>query len=499
MRFLLNNGSGVFTAATATITLPNSQTPTAFAAGDFGHDGATDLVIVRADAQLTIYRNTTSLFSSNVSFTQGQTFGTPNRRRMDVCTGDFGGDAWLDCATAVMYHPSNLEGATVFPNGGPTAFTMGQTPYNIQNLKGFWAIGCGDFDCDGDLDLFVTNVGNNRGYFGENNGTGTFSFTSTTPVSLGTFPHGVAVGDLTGDLHADIVTANRGGTTGSVSRLTNVQCNRAFRHVYVGGIADAYGTSVPNQSEHACPQGAFQTWLGNLTAPFDGTTCNRKVGHTFPRNGFVFPKGIVAGRLTIRFRSNCFGWLNDGLALQFVAGPNRFAWSRRLRTLAPGYSTGGDHTVVLDLADLPGGYNILPRTNTTGKFDVYVQDDTRVDYVMLEVFTCECQCRKRFGLKVGGAPWAAGSNVTLAAYDAPPLSFVFFFLGPQTGALGNTWFCIKPQLWFLAFAQANTNGLASLTLTLPNFNVPPCSTISVQALSWPSFYTSNTWTAQLFP
>ncbi|GEM_PF-2878965 len=499
VRFLLNNGSGVFTVSTASITLPNQLTPTAFAAGDFDHNGATDLVIVRADALLTVYRNTTTIFSSSISFTAGQTFGTSNRRRMDVCTGDFGGDAWLDIATPVMYHPSNLEGATVFPNSGPTAFTMSQTPYNIQNLKGFWAIGSGDFDCDGDLDLFVTNVGSNRGYFGENNGSGTFSFTSTTPISLGVFPHDVAVGDLTGDLHADIVTANRGGTTGSVSRLTNLQCNKAFKHVYIGGIPDAYAGSVPTGSEHACPQGGFQTWLGASPAPFDNILCNKRLGHTFPRNGFVFPKGVVAGRLTIRFRTNCPGWTNDILALQFVAGPNRFAWGRRLRTLVPAYASGGDHTVVLDLGNLPGGYNILPRTNTTGKFDVYIQDDTRVDYVRLELFTCECQCRKRFGLKLGGFPWASGASVSLTAYDVPPSNFVFFFLGPQTGALGNTWFCIKQQIWFLGMVQAGTNGVATLPLTLPSFNPPPCSTLSVQGIAWPSFYTSNTWTAQLFP
>ncbi len=112
---------------------------------------------------------------------------------------------------------------------------------------------------------------------------------------------------------------------------------------------------------------------------FDDATINRFLGHTF-RN---LPTGIVKAELEIHmdFPNN-----NDTLSL----GLNRpgsgsiFAYGIPIEDLP----TDGSSIYLLDLSDLPDGFDLLPKVAADRFLDIVIQDDTTVDYFKLRVWTC---------------------------------------------------------------------------------------------------------------
>ena len=132
---------------------------------------------------------------------------------------------------------------------------------------------------------------------------------------------------------------------------------------------------------------------------FDNVNTNRVFGHTFTD----LPPCIVAATLEIRMRAAGGGVSNDSLSLERNGinnnTPSTF-WAVGLSALitwetgqTTTWSTGTTQTFILDLANLPsvgqGPTNITPFMNADQALDVYVQDDTAVDYMELTV-TADC-------------------------------------------------------------------------------------------------------------
>lgn len=125
---------------------------------------------------------------------------------------------------------------------------------------------------------------------------------------------------------------------------------------------------------------------------FDDVNSNRFFGHTFTD----LPEGICTATLEITMR---FGGSNDGIALERTGINDAFSsWYLRLANLfnldtGLWWNLGTDHTFILDLANLPpdgnGDTNIIPFMNADHALDVYVQDDSGVDYMILTV-TSNC-------------------------------------------------------------------------------------------------------------
>lgn len=137
------------------------------------------------------------------------------------------------------------------------------------------------------------------------------------------------------------------------------------------------------------PNAANQIFHGGQSLPFDNwdAALNWEFGYSF----LNLPL-ITGGTLKIHLKGGPLGANTDGLALQFAPSPPSFRWSRTLSFLdgwqgGDGVWNGGEEmTLRLDLATLPqllGTYNLVPHINIDKRLDVYVQDDTGVDYIEL--------------------------------------------------------------------------------------------------------------------
>lgn len=175
----LNDGAGNFTASTLLVS--NQKNTMRHAWADFNNDDYLDLYIGATWNQNGI----NELWQNNAgaSLTLNQTTGiTPNVAQPyegAISWADYNNDGWVD-----LFLPRwNNLGNRLFKNNGNGTFTEVATAATALDLAwtsgGFW----GDYDNDGDQDLFVVNyqIGANVGTndLFRNNGDGTFTKITT--------------------------------------------------------------------------------------------------------------------------------------------------------------------------------------------------------------------------------------------------------------------------------------------------------------------------------
>jgi hypothetical protein len=139
-------------------------------------------------------------------------------------------------------------------------------------------------------------------------------------------------------------------------------------------------------SEPASPSAELLKFLADRPPVFDQASSDFRFGHTFTG----IPSGVMAAELTLHLRARGGNSDNDGLALDFVA-PNRFVWNASIAALTgKKWNTSTDEALlVLDLANLSSQPFDILSALADGTLDVYVQDDTAVDFMTLRVTYCE--------------------------------------------------------------------------------------------------------------
>ena len=151
-----------------------------------------------------------------------------------------------------------------------------------------------------------------------------------------------------------------------------------------GGVPDDF--ALPLEPARPLPA-LVADYPGTVFNGFDDTVGDRFVAHTFPQ----LPSGIVRAELTVRMHPIHGGSDNDALYLLYE-GDMHFAWGSHIDLLpaSNGSWQNGDpaRTFQLDLADLPGGGDLIAKLNTEHRLDFLVQDDTAVDYALLRLWTC---------------------------------------------------------------------------------------------------------------
>ena len=203
-RLFHNEGDGTFTDATAAPLGDTGPGRTALW-GDYDNDGDLDLYLVRRWAANRLFRNEGNGFVEVSGGPQDDPgFGTA------AAWGDYDYDGFIDC------YVSNGGGANILlHNGGDETFTNTATGPPLNDGANSHGVAWSDIDGDGDLDLFLSNystppwpVYNNR--LMRNNGGGSFTDIASAEMADPCGGQGVAWGDYDNDGDLDLYMANEG-------------------------------------------------------------------------------------------------------------------------------------------------------------------------------------------------------------------------------------------------------------------------------------------------
>jgi hypothetical protein len=216
-RLYHNNHDGTFTRITTgdILTVPGGFLSAAW--GDYDNDGRPDLFLPQVNepspAPNYLYRN-----DGGGTFTRvaaGMVDG--NHTSTAAAWGDYDNDGDLDLFVSCAGVPGGSTGRPnlFYRNDGNGTFTsLTSLPANDPESQGGTSHGCnwGDFDNDGWIDLFVANTAGTNDFLYHNNGDGTFTkVLGDIAVNDGASSWGTAWGDYDNDGFLDLFVANRGG------------------------------------------------------------------------------------------------------------------------------------------------------------------------------------------------------------------------------------------------------------------------------------------------
>jgi hypothetical protein len=174
----VNRGNGMFEDRGASAGLADQKMTVNLAQGDFDNDGDLDVVAIRGGWEtpyrLSLLRNKGDGAFDDVTVAAG--LGEPIASQ-SAAWGDFDNDGRLDLYVAGEYHDQNatpLNLGRLYHNRGDGTFENVAEKAGVLNEGWAKGVAWGDYDDDGDLDLYVSNMnGPNRLY--RNNGNGTFA------------------------------------------------------------------------------------------------------------------------------------------------------------------------------------------------------------------------------------------------------------------------------------------------------------------------------------
>ena len=228
-----NNGDGSFTRVTTGAIATDDANSEGATWGDYDNDGHLDLFVAAGlGGNDLLYRN-----NGDGSFTKG-TAGPvvqSGGNSRGCAWGDYDNDGYLDLFVANEQGQNNF----LYRNNGDGTFTR-ITSGSIVNDGGA-SYGCswGDYDNDGFLDLFVSNLNQNN-FLYHNNRDGTFTkIASGRIVSDGGASQGCAWGDYDNDGFLDLFVANRN----QKNFLYHNDGNGTFTAITNGAVVNEIGYS----------------------------------------------------------------------------------------------------------------------------------------------------------------------------------------------------------------------------------------------------------------
>ena len=205
-----NTGDGKFVDLTKDSGLNNQLGGLNCIAADYDNDGDADILVLRGawmneggKIRNSLLRNNGSSGpNANITFTdvtQKAGLAEPAYPTQAASWGDYDNDGDLDLyvvnesQTGINLENGNNFPSQLFRNNGDGSFTDIAAEAGVTNDRFSKGVTAGDYDNDGDLDIYVSNVGKNRLYrndLSENSGKGLIQFTDVAEELGITSPEG---------------------------------------------------------------------------------------------------------------------------------------------------------------------------------------------------------------------------------------------------------------------------------------------------------------------
>lgn len=203
-----NNGDGTFTNITGTAGVTGGSNSTESVWGDFDNDGDLDVFVGNGVGSNNLYRNNGDNTFTDIGVSSGVSVSTSGD---NAAWGDFDNDGYLDLFFAINGTTANK----LYQNNGNSTFTdIAANPginmdVTTASMSPIW----GDYDNDGDQDLYTKLIGVNNPLY-RNNGDGTFTNVATSAGVnyLDSWGGSAAWGDFDNDGYLDIYLGNNNST-----------------------------------------------------------------------------------------------------------------------------------------------------------------------------------------------------------------------------------------------------------------------------------------------
>ncbi|MCI0744548.1 MAG: FG-GAP-like repeat-containing protein [Verrucomicrobia subdivision 3 bacterium] len=237
-----NNRDGTFTRVTNGIVAAEGANGGVGVWGDFDNDGALDLFATNYEPRPNfLYRN-----NGDGSFTK-----ITNAHPVALL-GQFASAAWGDADNDgyidLYVVNQNFQRNFFYRNQADGTFGNVTNDPIVVNIGGLFGCAWGDYDNDGDLDFFICdNASDSANRLYRNEGQG--SFIATTTNIVGSIAnengrsHGCAWGDYDNDGDLDLFTANGGGVGFQGNFLYRNNGNGTFSRITSGIVVTDPGTS----------------------------------------------------------------------------------------------------------------------------------------------------------------------------------------------------------------------------------------------------------------
>ena len=232
-RLYRNNGNGSFSDIAQTAGVADSRNSIAANWIDYDNDGHLDLYVVNFSEQDQLYRNGGSGTFSRVTGAAGVNVISQGSETT-AAWGDYDGDGDLDYYLCKLYFKNSL-----YRNNGSGSFTEVSSTSGVDDIRNSVSAAWGDYDGDGDLDLYVVNREQNNALY-RTEGTGAFSEVacalSVDNTDVGQSANWV---DYDGDGDLDLYLANIGADA-----LYRNDGNDIFVNVAQGDLRSVSGSWI---------------------------------------------------------------------------------------------------------------------------------------------------------------------------------------------------------------------------------------------------------------
>ena len=211
-----NRGDGGFEDVTEAWGLSDQLGGLNLIHGDLNNDGRADLFVLRGAWMGKLGRIRNSLLENRLSesgpkfvdVTRSAGLAEPAYPTQTAALADYDGDGDLDLYVGNEDPDGGSFPSQLFENRGDGRFSDVSNRAGVENFRFAKAVTWGDYDDDGDPDLYVSNIGSNRLY--RNNGDGTF--TDVAPALGVTEPEGKSFAswffDVENDGDLDLLVAD---------------------------------------------------------------------------------------------------------------------------------------------------------------------------------------------------------------------------------------------------------------------------------------------------
>jgi len=268
-----NNGSGSFSNVTgsAGVNVISQGDELAAAFGDFDGDGDLDLYVCKARFRNTLYHNNGDGTFSEI----GQSAGVADVRDSEhAAWGDFDNDGDLD-----LYVVNREQTNSLYRNNGNGSFSEIACEITVDNTDIGRSARWIDYDSDGDLDLYLANVGANALYRNDGNLTlsaGPIASPAFTNVATGDLSSTAGAwvswaaswGDYDADGVADLFVANGAESEdGQVSALLVGSGDGFFTEATASGISSAASSGMAAAAGDYDGDGSLDLYLVNSRFP----------------------------------------------------------------------------------------------------------------------------------------------------------------------------------------------------------------------------------------